>query len=778
VLVAAMHSCRDAQWLSRLILLAVLVLNSALADAQWLDRIDVVPGKESADIVIRFAQKILYQRHAPPNEGKILRVFIGLVDGQEAGNGFIEETLWAQKTERVPAVAVAFRPFDNNGMLITFSQATKYSVRPGPDGQSIVISVPLLPAKGEVSKPAAVTQLPTVPEAPKGAQAGVVPKPAALPESPAPVAKETVPMADAVPPAQAPADVEALAAGFMNEARRAMAGKDGATVVNRLYRVLGLPGNSQTQVAQALIGEARELNGEIAKARAEYELYLKLFPNGADAARLRQRLAALPKDAAAARATAPRALPKEAGPAEWSFFGSVSAYYYTGKSQIDTLVPPPPGQLTFSQSTLSMVDQDSLITSLNLNARRRDAFSDTRVVVRDTDNKNYLNPQRSYNRLYSAYLDHNDRKVGYYVRAGRQNPNGMGVLERFDGVQAGYNLTQQWRLNAVYGEAVEFDSPFKKVFYGASVDLLPQAGYPGASVYAVNQTLDGLPNRRAVGSEVRYFDGHLTAYGMVDYDVLYNGLNIAMLQGNYLSGGGTNYFFSIDHRQAPTYSLTNALLAAPGLSLQDMVAAQGLDVVRAQAKDLAALSDMFSVGFTHPVTERWQVGADYRVSEISSTKPVVAAIPLAVIGTCLGTVDPVNDTCLFNTASQQGTGKSHVVTMQAIGNSLLVANAVGVASVSFIMAPTYSGQSLSLNYVLPIGERWRFDTNLRYYTQKDDVGGSQDRLSPSFKVSYQWQNSLYLEGEIGREISNSHSEMQTDHTKRDYLYTGTRWDFR
>jgi hypothetical protein len=560
----------------------------------------------------------------------------------------------------------------------------------------------------------------------------------------------------------------------MDEARRAIAAKDLNTAINRLNRVLGMPSSSQTESAQALIGEAREMNGEILKARAEYDLYLKLFPSGPNAARVRDRLAALPKNVAAARA--PRALPKEAGPAEWTFNGSISSYYYTGNSQIETLTPPPPGQLTFSRETLSMVDQNSLITSVNLNARRRDAFTDTRIVVRDTDNKNYLKPERSYNRLYSAYIDHTDRKLGYYMKLGRQNPNGMGVMDRFDGLQAGYNLNPQWRVNAVYGDAVEFNSPFKKNFYGGSVDFLPQPGLPGFGVYAINQTLDGLANRRAVGTEVRYFDGRATAYGMLDYDVLYKGVNIALLQGNYLSEAGDNYFFVIDHRQAPSYSLTNALPATPGLSLQEMVAIQGLDQVRAQASALTAKSDMFAIGVTHPLTENWQVGVDYRVSSISSTQPVMAVLPLAVIGTCLGTIDPVNNTCVIDTASQQASGKNHVVTFQAVGTNLLITNAVGVANLSLIQAPTYAGQALSLGYVLPFWEKWRLDANLRYYTQKDDSGDKQDRVSPSLKLAYQWRNSLYLEGEVGREVSNSSGPTRNDRTRRDYMYMGVRLD--
>ncbi|BCB26439.1 hypothetical protein SKTS_13250 [Sulfurimicrobium lacus] len=768
--------------LARHVLAIVLLTVCSLAQAQIVDHISVTPHEHDAEIVIQFAPKILYLRHTPLHEGKDLRVFIRLLDADLLENDLAQETVSAPKTDRVPDIKVTY-PELVNGMLVAFSRSTSFTVRPGTDGRSIVITVPLLPpaktapiAPPPEKKPAEVVSKVVPPAPPAAIAAPLASKPAEAVVSPA---KESVPAEVAPAPASAPVlstnEVETRAKAYMEDARRAMAAKDSATAVNRLNRVLGLPSSSQTESAQAMIGEAREMNGEMLKARAEYELYLKLFPAGPHAKRVRERLAALPSGAALARSKQ-RPLPLEAGPAEWTFNGSISSYYYTGKSQIETLVPPPPGQLTFNRDTLSMVDQNSLITSINLNARRRDAFRDTRIVVRDTDNHNYLTPSRSYNRLYSAYIDHNDRKAGYYVRAGRQNPNGMGVMDRFDGLQAGYNLNPEWRVNGVYGDAVEFNSPFKKTFYGASVDLLPQVGLPGVSVYAIEQTLDGMANRRAFGTELRYFDGRVTAYGMLDYDVLYKGVNIAMLQANYLSEGGDNYFMVIDHRRAPSYSLTNALPAAPGLTLQEMVALQGLDQVRAQAVALTAMSDMFAIGVTHPLTENWQIGADYRLSSISSTLPVMAVLPLAQIGTCLGTIDPVNNTCVIDTASQQASGKNHVLSFQTVGTNLFYANAVGVANLSLIQGPTYVGQALSLGYAIPFWERWRLDANLRYYTQKDDSDNKQDRISPSLKLAYQWRSRLFLEGEIGREVSNSTGPARDDHTTRDYMYVGVRWD--
>lgn len=760
----------------------------ANANAEIIDRIDVKPHEHDADIVIRFSQKILYQRYAPLIDGKELRIFIRLTDPTISESNLDQEVAHSFKTDRVPDVTVIY-PELINGMLVRFSQSTQYSVRPGADGQSIVIAVPLLPApiapKGVIS-----TSVPSASDKAAAVAVAASPAPATPPTPPVAQTKaateshptETVAAAgkeetapSAVPQTMSSAEIEAHAKTFLDQAHKAMEEKDAATAINRLNRVLSMPTNAQTENAQALIGEAREMNGEIAKARAEYQLYLKLFPAGSKAERVRTRLAALPKDSAQSR-TASRAAQKFTGPAQWTYNGSVSSYYYRGNSQIETLVPPPPGQLVFNRDTLSLVDQDSWINSVNLNARRRDGSTDTRIVVRDTDNHNYLSPMYSYNRLYSAYVDHTNIEYGYNVRFGRQNPTGMGVLDRFDGIQGGYFLNPDWKVNGVIGEAVEYGSPYKKKFYGASVDLLPQTSRPGVSIYAIQQTLDGLENRRAVGSEMRYFDGGASAYGMLDYDVLYKGINIALIQGNYLSSGGDNYYFVLDHRKAPTLSLTTALLAFPGMTLSDMINYQGIDQVRLQVNALSATSDMLAIGVTHPLTERWQLGVDYRLSSISSTRDVMAVLPLAVIGTCLGTIDTVNNNCIVDTASQQGSGLNHVVTFQAIGTNLFATNAVGAANLSLIKAPTYSGEASSLDYVFPFWDQFRLDTNLRYYNQKDDSDNKQDRLSYSLRLSRQWRANFFLEGEVGREISNSSGIIRNDHSVRNYIYVGVRGD--
>ncbi|MFZ6819278.1 hypothetical protein [Undibacterium sp. Ji22W] len=733
-------------WLRSALLIFCFASNPAIAEI--IDHIDVVEREQNGDITIRFSQKIIYLRHASTNDQKSLRVFIKLIDVAQQERELAQEVTRSPRTTRMESVTVIY-PELINAMLITFPRPTNAQVRSGADGRSIVITVPLLP------KPDIDEKL----------------------ETPAPDNKPVIDSAVLTsPPTMSSNEIDTRAKAFLDEANAALASKDLAKTINRLNRVLGLPMNASTEAAQAMIGEVRELNGENLKAKGEYELYIKLFPNGANITKIQSNLNKLPKENT--NKPSQKSFPKDPGIAEWSYSSNLSSYYYTGQSQIETLTPPAPGQLTFNRDTLSMIDQNSLISSINFNMRRRDAFSDTRFVIRDTDNHNFLSAKRSYNRLYAAYIDHVDKKNGYYLRVGRQNPNGIGVLDRFDGLQTGLNVGNDYRLNAVYGNAVEFGSPFKKVFYGASADMQASVGVPGVSVYMVQQNLDAYQNRRALGSEIRYFDGKATAYAMLDYEVLYKGINIALAQGNYVSANGNNYFFVIDHRRAPGYSLTNALQAVPGLSMKEIIDTQGIKQVREQASSLTAMSDMFSIGVTRQYTEKWQVGVDYRLSSISSTKPVMAVLPLAVIGVCLGRIDSLNNTCVIDTSSQQASGKNHVVTFQLIGTNFLIDNAVAVSSLSLIKAPTYDGQAYSLAYAMPFTERAKIDTNLRYYTQKDNESNKQNRSTYSLKYSYQWGSNLYFEGEAGREVSNSTGFNRNDHSTRNYVFVGVRGDLR
>jgi hypothetical protein len=439
--------------------------------------------------------------------------------------------------------------------------------------------------------------------------------------------------------------------------------------------------------------------------------------------------------------------------------------YYTGKSHIEVTTPPPPGQLDFTTDTLSGTDQKALNTNLDINARRRDGITDTRIVFRDSDTRNFLNSSRSYNRLYSAYVEQSDKELGYFVRAGRQSPTGAGVLERFDGINAGYSFADRWRVNGVAGYTVEFMSPYQKNFYGTSIEMQAQPDSIGVLGYAVRQNLDGALNRQAVGLETRYFDMHTSAFSMLDYDTLYKGVNIFMLQGNYRSDDGINYFTYLDRRKSPSYSLTNVMSALNGMTIKEAISAVGIEQMRADARLLTATSNMASIGLTVPVSPQWQLGVDYRAASITGTREVDAY--------------PTYDTPHPDkVAAQPASGISHIFGLQGIGTTLFGGNDVLVINSNYIKNPTFRGQSLGGNFVHQIGETWRFDLNLRYYRQKGDDDQKQVRLSPSLRVGYRWEKLASVEAEAGQEIVRIDGPTLIERDKRTYFYMGYRLDVR
>jgi tetratricopeptide (TPR) repeat protein len=94
-------------------------------------------------------------------------------------------------------------------------------------------------------------------------------------------------------PVAASDEITAKAAALMNEARRAMTVGELSRAVQIYTKVLQMPPNVHQPDAQEFLALARERNGQIAHAKAEYQRYLDVYPDEEGAERVEQRLAAL-----------------------------------------------------------------------------------------------------------------------------------------------------------------------------------------------------------------------------------------------------------------------------------------------------------------------------------------------------------------------------------------------------------------------------------------------------------------------------------------------------
>ena len=187
-----------------------------------------------------------------------------------------------------------------------------------------------------------------------------------------------------------------------------------------------LPPNTSSPALQEQVGVAWEMQNQPTKARLEYQLYLKLYPSGAQAQRVAQRLAQLGPDAtttatAATNASAPANPAAKAEKSRYSATGSVSQYYYGGNTKTETLVTIASG---IDQNTLNLTNQSVLVSSWDASARYLGDDAETKLVMRGSHSDNLASNSSTtaatQGLVSAAYVDYRRLESRLSVRVGRR----------------------------------------------------------------------------------------------------------------------------------------------------------------------------------------------------------------------------------------------------------------------------------------------------------------------------------------------------------------------
>ena len=736
------------------------------AAAQVLDRIEIVETPTTAEIHIVFNTRTLYLRHTPSEKGDLIRIFLDFPD-LDRSRRFARELAASPPSDLVPKFSVTFPDQGTNGLSVKFERPVRFRIsqRDIRSSSRIVIAVKL-------DKPAMPPPPPPEVEVPPS-----LPKP--------PAAKGATQSFD-VPPFKLGMDIDKYAEDLMTRGRAALAAEESDKAVLIFNAALNLPPNKQSREAQEMIGLAREGTGDFDKARAEYEHYLKIYPDGDGAVRVRQRLAVL-ADAKAAVAQGKAKKPAKKIE-EMKVYGSIYEYYYGGFSQTKIT-----DKVSNTTTNFHNHDQSLLQSAFDVTGRYRKDEYDTKVVVRGTQTYDTLatsDIRRNISRLRALYLEHSSQD-SYFLRVGRQPGNTGGVLDfRFDGAWFRYTAVPQLlNINLLAGQPRQFsldstyvpDDPrnfraeLKRYFYGANVDIGPLGTAWSGNAYYINQMVNGVIDRRAVGSEIRYASNGKNAFGLVDYDVSYKVLNVAMLTGTWVTEG-TTYTLLADHRRTPYLQTSNALFGVVGATSLDLIKQENEDALRTAAKQNTATSDLFLAGVLHAVTKDWQLGGDVRLNRISGTGASNCLVILPGTSTLFLNPNALTDApCSLQ--AFPGTGNIWTYTAQAIGANFPFENTTFVANASYITSPAYRGQSLTLNSLARLSPQWQFDTFVILYHQKDSFNVELYRVTPTVRIDYRFLNSWTLEGSGGVEKTLTDSETQKDSTTRQFFFVGLRWDF-
>ena len=547
------------------------------------------------------------------------------------------------------------------------------------------------------------------------------------------------------------------------DARAAMNARDYATAITILTRLQRQPEFPQRAAMQELLGLARERSGQLAHAKAEYQEYLRRYPNGEAADRVARRLVTLSAASTAARTGTGGG--GESAPG-WTLEGGFGqTYRYDGTHVSSTVAPGTPGAGTAPTSETQ--SSSSLYNDLDLLLRRRGERFDMLGRTSLTYSKNFTGTSPtsgndSMMRTNIASFEVADKQLNVLARLGRQVQNFDGALGTFDGLFASWQWRPQLGLNIMAGFPVEQTNEgvqTNRRFWSVAFPYTPVGAHWDASVFYTQWSNDGFTDREAVGTQARLLLPNSSLTALLDYDIFYNSLNTAALLGTVQLPDRWNVSFDVEKRNAPVLTTRNALIGQPFSTLgelADFYASIGLpvDTVYQNARDTTAPSSSYSLTVARPLGPRYQFSATVTAQQLGSTPGVGTSVP-----------------------ATDATGLQSAFQAQLYGSNIWKEGDFSVYSVLYTNAQPSKTYSLSVTERVPLGAAWRVGPRLTVAHQELKSDGSTLLdVFPSVLIDWQRGRSL-LQIEGGGEIGKRDSALQTQDTKRYYLSVSYRLAF-
>lgn len=569
------------------------------------------------------------------------------------------------------------------------------------------------------------------------------------------VAREKSPPAASAPPssapdaAAAPDDIATLVA----KAREEMTAGNIDRAIQLLTKATSLPESSSSPEARELLGVAREKNGQLAHAKAEYEEYLRRYPDSDGAARVRQRLAALLSNGK----EGPPELREGASPiGKWvsRLTASLSQYYQRDESTVTLeqpdIVPDPDKQ----------VNRNALVSGADVTASVSNDRFDTTLRFSGSHTKDFEDGGGDFGAVSALYLEFADNVSNLTARLGRQTRSTGGVLGRFDGALLSLDANDNIRINAVGGAPVirsrDLFVDEHRRFIGASVDFNDVIDGFDATAFYIRQKIDDLVDREAAGVELRYVDQYKSAYALVDYDVFYDTLNMALFNGTLRLKDNTNFNISFDYRYAPTLMTLDALQGQGVETIDELRAVFGFtdDEIHYLAEERAARTTSGSFTVSHPLSEKLQLN----------------------LGATFTNMAPTIDA--GGVAGQPGTGVEAFYSAQVLATSLFKEGDLASVGIRFDDMATARRYVIDVNARYPVTRRFRLNPRMRYaYRDSILADQVQSTFKPSIRLNYIPARLFQLELEGGGEFTTTKSMLDVETVRGYYVIAGYRLDF-
>lgn len=568
--------------------------------------------------------------------------------------------------------------------------------------------------------------------------------------------------------------------------------------VQLLTKGIGFPENDLTPRMQELLGLTRERKNQKAQARAEYEEYLRRYPEGEGADRVRQRLASLDTPAPDASGTSLRApadsTRTKASAWHWGARGSFSQFYFRDQSKSKFVTAPiNPNDPNNDPVIDNAVNVNQLLSTADFTLSGGNDRTEYQIRAAGSYTKSFraktqlVDPvtgaitfrSGDVKTLSALYFDVADSQTHLSARIGRQTRNGAGVFGRFDGALIGWQAKPKLKLNFVGGAPVlrarDIFLRSDRTFYGVSADIGAKRDSFQSTLYWYDQRSPGLIDRQAVGAEVRYLKDRFNTYALVDYDVHFSKVNLALLTLNYSLKDDSNISVTADYRQSPlltSWNVLNGLFGQvlpggtlPVEDLQDVQQSFTDKQIYGLAKDNTIISKSMTVSYSRPITKKLQANIDFTLNNTGGAPGSTVLFP--------------GSTFLLPTLA---TGTEYYYGAQLVGSGMVFENDIYILSGRYADTPRSRSYTADINARIPITSKLRISPRARYGYRSDKlVSGSYRQLQPSVRFNYYPMKRSEVEIEIGANFSNqktSFGGIPSTNTERGILLSaGYRLDF-
>ena len=198
------------------------------------------------------------------------------------------------------------------------------------------------------------------------------------------------------------------------------------------------------------------------------------------------------------------------------------------------------------------------------------------------------------------------------------------------------------------------------------------------NLFYFDQDIDGIDDRTSTGTEVRYNDKTKSIFGMIDYDLNFNAINILQLNANMLFDRGRTAYMNAFLRKAPALATSNALIGQTASSIEELQQTYSIEQIYQLARDRTADSATITFGGSQPISEKFQANADITFSKVDGTE-ASGGVP-----------------------ATPSTGTDYFFSTQIVGNNLILKRDTGVLGFRYLDTKLSDTYSLIANTRIPV----------------------------------------------------------------------------